>query len=84
MDTRYTFWDNITHYKTESVHFGGLKNSATKARALVSIYISATHRDSRREAHFPLVSLGNIFVHINLLAVNSIFQLLGLLQGSRF
>ena len=24
------FWDNITHYKTESVHFWGLMNSATK------------------------------------------------------
>ena len=30
MDTLYTFWDNITHYKTESVHFWGLMNSATK------------------------------------------------------
>ena len=24
------FWDNITHYKTESVYFLGLMNSATK------------------------------------------------------
>ena len=30
MDTLYTFWDNINHYKTESVHFLGLMNSATK------------------------------------------------------
>ena len=30
MDTLYTFWDNTTHYKTESVHFWGLMNSATK------------------------------------------------------
>ena len=30
MDTLYTFWDNITHYETESVHFLGLMNSATK------------------------------------------------------
>ena len=30
MDTLYTFWDNITHYKTKSVHFLGLMNSATK------------------------------------------------------
>ena len=30
MDTLYTFWENITHYKTESVHFLGLMNSATK------------------------------------------------------
>ena len=32
MDTLYTFGDNITHYKTESVHFWGLMNSATKLR----------------------------------------------------
>ena len=24
MDTLYTFWDNISHYKTESVDFLGL------------------------------------------------------------
>ena len=30
MDTLYTFEDNITHYKTKSVHFLGLMNSATK------------------------------------------------------
>ena len=29
MDTLYTFWDSITHYKAESVHFLGLMNSAT-------------------------------------------------------
>ena len=29
-DTLYTFWDNIAHYKTESVQFWGLMNSATK------------------------------------------------------
>ena len=33
MDTLSTFWDNITHYKTESVHFWGLMNSATKFRS---------------------------------------------------
>ena len=32
MDTLYTFWDNITHYRTESVHFLGLMNLATKYR----------------------------------------------------
>ena len=32
MDTRYTFWDNTTHYKTESVYFLGLINSATKKK----------------------------------------------------
>ena len=31
LDTLYTFWDNITHYKTESVHFWGLMNSATES-----------------------------------------------------
>ena len=30
MDPLYTFWDNITHYRVESVHFLGLMNSATK------------------------------------------------------
>ena len=30
MDTLYTFGDTITHHKTESVHFWGLMNSATK------------------------------------------------------
>ena len=30
MDTVYTFGDNITHYKTKSVHFLGLMNSATR------------------------------------------------------
>ena len=30
MDTLYTVWDNITSYKTKSVHFWGLMNSATK------------------------------------------------------
>ena len=30
MDTLYTFWDNVTHYNINSVHFVGLMNSATK------------------------------------------------------
>ena len=30
MDTLYTFWDKITHDKTESVYFLGPMNSATK------------------------------------------------------
>ena len=34
MDTRYTFWDNSTHYKNESVNFLGLMNSATKYHML--------------------------------------------------
>ena len=32
MDTLYTFWDNTTHFKTKSVKFLGLMNSATKFR----------------------------------------------------
>ena len=30
MDTLCTFGDNMTHYKTENVHFLGLMSSATK------------------------------------------------------
>ena len=37
MDTLYTFWDNITHYKTESVDFWGLMNSATKIGCIGSM-----------------------------------------------
>ena len=36
MDALYTFWDSITHYKTKSVHFFGLMNSATKLGKLLS------------------------------------------------
>ena len=36
MDALYTFWDNITHYKTKSVHFLGLMNSATKFSLVTS------------------------------------------------
>ena len=36
MDTLFTFWDDITHYKTKSVHFLGLMNSAFKAIGLLS------------------------------------------------
>ena len=36
MDTLYTFWQNITHYKTKSVHFLELMNSATKSRVWFS------------------------------------------------
>ena len=37
MDTLYTFWDNITHYKTESVHILGayeLSNWALNPKTL--------------------------------------------------
>ena len=37
MDTLYTFWDNISHYKTESVNFEGLLNAATKILMEVGI-----------------------------------------------
>ena len=36
MDTLYTFGENSTHYKTESVHFAGLMNSATQLLRLRS------------------------------------------------
>ena len=32
MDTLYTFWGTSTHYKTESVNFLGLMNSATNPK----------------------------------------------------
>ena len=35
MDTLYTLGDTITQYKTESVHFCGFMNSASKLRRLV-------------------------------------------------
>ena len=34
MDTLYTFGEHITRYKTESVHFLGLMNSATEVEDL--------------------------------------------------
>ena len=36
MDTLYTFWDNTAHYKTKSVDFLGLMNSATEVFLRVS------------------------------------------------
>ena len=42
MDTLYTFWDSITHYKAESVHFLGLMNSATKIITTVIMSIVST------------------------------------------
>ena len=37
MDTLYTYWDNLTHYKTESVDFWGLMNSTTKLELRLQI-----------------------------------------------
>ena len=37
MDTLYTFRDNTTHYKTESVDFLGLMNSATRCKVQGSV-----------------------------------------------
>ena len=34
MSTLHTFWDAIIPYRTESVHFLGLMNSATRFGAL--------------------------------------------------
>ena len=36
MDTLFTFWDDITHYKAKTVHFWGLMNSATKVIGLLN------------------------------------------------
>ena len=44
MDTLYTFLDNITHYKTKSVHFFGLMNSATKQKGLGFGVLEFTNR----------------------------------------
>ena len=41
MDTLYTFGDNITHYKTKSVHFLWLMNSATKLYSSLPLVISS-------------------------------------------
>ena len=35
MDTLYSFWENITHYKTKSIHFLGLMNSATRKGSIM-------------------------------------------------
>ena len=37
VDTLCTSWDNITHYKTKSVNFLGLMNSATKVLRWVKV-----------------------------------------------
>ena len=53
MDTLYTFWDNITHYKTESVNVLGLMNSATQFQnPLTKAYASNFNRIPRR-SHYP-------------------------------
>ena len=42
MDTLYTCWDTITHFKAKSVQLLGLMNSATKLRAyLKKVYSGA-------------------------------------------
>ena len=45
MDTLYTFWDNSTHYKTESVNFLGLVNSATRIKGSAD---SKTHHGDHK------------------------------------
>ena len=40
----FTFWDNITHYKTRSVHFWGLLNSATEAEEGVLVFQLSARR----------------------------------------
>ena len=48
MDTLYTFWDNIIHYKTKSVRFLGLMNSATKSKGGMKVgrIEDPLHKDS--------------------------------------
>ena len=50
MDTLYTFWDNITHYKTESVHFLVLMNSATEIPRAQAVGDVAGLQDACEEA----------------------------------
>ena len=59
MDTLYTFWDNITHYRTESVHFWGLMNSATKVSKVMIGVISGVILiiTLLTKSHEPLSSL---------------------------
>ena len=63
MDTLYTFWDNITHYKTKGVHFLGLMNSATRFSCLgspkslgkqaISGFVGAQVSEQARRADSP-------------------------------
>ena len=48
MDTLYTFGDNIPHYKTKSVHFLGLMNSATKLKGLLNRSLKGSVKGSIR------------------------------------
>ena len=74
MDTLYTFLDNITHYRTESVHFLGLMNSATKklrsghftclehpelAMAEVNDFLTFEAKERNSEARLGLRSAGH-------------------------
>ena len=47
MSTLYTFWDNMIPYRTESVHFFGPINSATKAWTLKPYYLGTWTRRVR-------------------------------------
>ena len=54
MDTLYTFWDSITHYRTKSVHFLRLMNSATTSITLLS---KSQKSLSSRQTESPLAEL---------------------------
>ena len=55
MDTLYTFWENITHYKTDSVHFWGLRHSATKVFGFLE---EVRLKPPRRSAQHEDVEIG--------------------------
>ena len=49
MDTLYTFWENITHDKTESAHFLGLITQRLCASAFGSLEIPGKQLQYQRE-----------------------------------
>ena len=66
MDTLYTFWGNITHYKAESVHFLGLMNSATKIITTVIMSITCT------------ISIGSIISIMSTMSMIRIINIIGI------
>ena len=65
MDTLYTFWDNSTHYKTESVHFWGLMNSATRCRIVKKSQKDVAVEEmywSRLRASFIIVTIKHVSI----------------------
>ena len=63
MDTLYTFGDNITYYKTKSLHCLGPMNSATKTFCLhmaLFVYVSSCVT-SDRYMYFPRLLVRQLF-----------------------